>query len=72
MSSPRPRGEQTRGALDTRSPVVIGLLIVILIGAVAFAYLRTRGASGPSEGDRVKIDVNKVKQQFQTEGFGHR
>lgn len=53
-------------------PLLLAVLCVVLVAAVAWSVIRTRAASGPSVGEKVHIDIEKVREQVRTEGFGRR
>jgi|GEM_PF-3270784 len=61
-----------RGALSLRSPAVLVVVLLLLVVVGVLSYVRTRSTAGPSEGQKVKVDINKVREQLRTEGFGRR
>ncbi len=50
------------------SPAVIAAAVVLVILILGFFGWKT--LAGGASDERVKVDVNKVKEQFQQGGFG--
>jgi hypothetical protein len=66
------RRRSERGELSLSSPVVLIVVLVLLVVAGIWTYVRARSAAGPAEGQKVEVDINRVRQQLRTEGFGRR
>jgi len=49
---------------------VVVLVLLVVVGV--WSYVRARSTAGPSEGQKVRVDINKVREQLRTEGFGRR
>ncbi|MBM3493948.1 MAG: hypothetical protein FJX72_06465 [Armatimonadetes bacterium] len=59
-----------RGAVS--KPLLLAILGIALVAAVVWSVTRTRAVTGPAVGSKVPIDIEKVREQMKTEGFGRR
>lgn len=55
-----------------RSPLAIGAIVAVLVIVIGVAIAMGRRGSTPREGDTVKVDIDKLRQQIRTEGVGRR
>lgn len=53
-------------------PVGLAVAAVVVIVAIVlfFGWKTVGGGSGPREGDKVPIDIGKVKEDMKSGGFG--
>lgn len=56
----------------TKSPLAIGALIFVTILIITVFFLMGRRPVTSHDGETVKVDIDKLKQQIRTEGVGRR